>query len=174
MIRRLCLLLLHCSCVGGDLPCCLFGVCSWPGVGEKMPRNMGLNLHACSSATYFLVQLTQDPCSPTISLGISVFFSSPPLSTHVDSICACRIHPLTTVLIASPIEIFRSFSTRYTYGNPFVHRFFGFQESNHEVHLTRRLPRPFDPLRRRGCCRHLRASAGRWCRIDPGREDQCR
>ena len=40
------------------------------------------------------------------------------------------------------------------------------QESNHEVYFARRLPRPFDPRRRRG--RHWR------CRIGPGREGKCR
>ena len=79
-------------------------------LAKKRPRNMGLNLHACSSATYFLVQLTQDPYSTTI---LNRYSSSPLLYTHVDSICACRIHTHTTVSIALPIEISRSSSTRY-------------------------------------------------------------
>ena len=55
-------------------------------LAKKRPRNMGLNLHACSSATYFLVQLTQDPYSTTISIDIFTYSSSPLLYTHVDSI----------------------------------------------------------------------------------------
>ena len=156
--RYFCLLLLRCSCFGGDLPA-VYSVSAprrrWRKEAEEHEFDFVL---ACSSTTYFLVRLTKDPYSTTTSQSTNKFccFSSPLLS-HVPpistvSVPAARLYRIADryrLCILQPILPFVSFLR-----SP--------QESNHEVHLARRLPRPDGPLRRRGRRRFLRAPAGWW------------